>query len=57
MKKFYEKPAMRVVRIQQQCHILSGSMNKVDGNASLKYGGGGSGDARSRGASDWDDDE
>ncbi len=57
MNKEYITPAMRVVRIQHQCHILSGSpVNSIDGNAELNYGGGGSGPARARsnGGIDWE---
>jgi hypothetical protein len=49
---------MRVVRIQHQCHILSGSITGTDGNANLIYGGSGSGSARARsnGGIDWDEE-
>ena len=49
---------MRVVRIQQQCHILSGSITGTDSNANLIYGGGGNGPARARsnGGIDWDEE-
>ena len=30
MKKNYMKPALRVVRIQQKCQILSGSVTSVE---------------------------
>jgi hypothetical protein len=56
MNKEYITPAMRVVRIQQQCHILSGSINDLNTNAGLNYGNGGSGTARSRSNDGWDDD-
>ena len=57
MKKIYQKPAMRVVRIQHQCHILNGSVTGTDSNADMNYGGGGHGPAkaRSNGGIDWDD--
>ena len=56
-KKAYQQPTMNVVKIQTKCHILSGSLNGVDGNASLKYGGGASVDANSRRGGGWDDEE
>ena len=58
MKKIYEKPAMRVVQLQHQCSILTGSdITSTEGNAGLNYRGGGSGPARARsnGGIDWDD--
>ena len=45
------------ILIQTKCHILSGSVTGVDGNASLKYGGGASVDANSRRGGGWDDEE
>ena len=33
MKKNYMKPALRVVRIQQKCQILSGSVTSVESGA------------------------
>ena len=57
-KKHYQKPAMRVVRIQQKCQILSGSVTRVEsGDTGITGGGPGSGPARSRsnGGIDWDD--
>ena len=55
IKKAYEKPAMKVVMIHQQSHILAGSLTSVqstglDDGEELKYGndGGNSG-------SMWDD--
>ena len=58
MKKNYMKPALRVVRIQQKCKILSGSVTSVQsGDTGIGYGGPGSGPARARsnGGIDWDD--
>ena len=41
MKKNYMKPALRVVRIQQKCQILSGSVTSVQsGDTGIGYGGG-----------------
>ena len=57
MNKEYMKPAMRVVRIQHQCTILSGSITGTDNNANLIYGGGGSGPARARSHGVWNDEE
>jgi hypothetical protein len=55
MTKEYMKPATQVVEIHQRSGILSGSVNGVDGNASLRYGGGGSGPARARSFDGCDD--
>lgn len=58
MKKNYMKPALRVVRIQQKCQILSGSVTSVEsGDTGIGYDGPGSGPARARqhGGIDWDD--
>ena len=58
MKKNYMKPALRVVRIQQKCKILSGSVTSVQsGDTGIGYGGPGSGPARARsnGGIDWDE--
>ena len=46
IKKAYEKPAMKVVMIHQQSHILAGSLTSVqstglDSEESLNYGDGG----------------
>ena len=32
---------MEVVKIQQQCNILAGSIDAIDGNSGIDYGGGG----------------
>jgi len=52
-KKDYQKPAMRVVLLQHQQHLLAGSIftttrtNLADeGDEDLIYGGGGDGPAR-----------
>ena len=56
-KKVYHQPAMKVVNLMHQSHILTGSrLNSAQGNAGLKYGGAGDGDANSR-SFDWDDEE
>ena len=55
MKKKYSNPTIRVVKLQQQSCILSGSVKSMGGNAGLNYKGGGNVDVRSRGI-DWDDD-
>ncbi len=55
MKKEYMKPTMRVVKIQQKCKILSGSVTSVQSSdTGIGYGGPGSGPARAR-SFDWDD--
>jgi len=56
-KKAYQQPTMKVVKLQHKSHILSGSVNSVDGNANLRYGGGAAVDANSRRGGDWDDEE
>jgi len=51
-KKEYQKPAMRVVKLQQQPRLLAGSIftttctNLADEDEDLIYGGGGDGPAR-----------
>ena len=58
MKKNYQKPAMQVVAISQQCNILTDSVHTVGGNAGFNAKvSGGSGPARSRSFDDWDDEE
>jgi hypothetical protein len=56
-KKAYLKPAMSVVKIQHQSHILAGSLRRVSNNVDLNYGGGGTGEAQSRGYDVWEDDD
>ena len=58
-KKEYQKPAMRIVRIQHKFQILAGSnpVSSVNsGDTGIGYGGGGSGPAHARGFGGWDDD-
>jgi len=55
IKKAYEKPAMKVVMIHQQSHILAGSLTSVqstglDDGEELKYGNDGG-----KSGSIWDD--
>ena len=51
-KKEYQKPAMRVAKLQQQACLLTGSIftttstNLADEDEDLIYGGGGDGPAR-----------
>ena len=53
-KQTYQKPAMRVVKIQQ-AQMLCGSITGVEGgDTGITGGGPGSGPARARGF-DWDD--
>ena len=58
MKRVYQKPVLRVVKIQQT-HIICASdpVTSVSGNADVDYGGGGFGPARARqhGGIGWDD--
>ena len=56
-KKEYMKPQMQAVTINIRHQLLNTSVNNVAGNASLNYGGGNCGVARSRSFDDWDDDE
>ena len=46
MKKTYLKPALMVVRVQQQGIVCTSGVDSVSGNVGLDYGGGGSGPAR-----------
>jgi len=58
MKKKYMKPTMMVVTLQQQGIICtSTSVSRVNSNADIDYGGGGSGPARVRqhNAVEWED--
>ena len=57
----YQHPRLQVVALRYESHLLGGSptVNGVESNASLKYGGGDngqSGGARSRGFDDWDEE-
>lgn len=58
-KKSYKTPAMQVVNIIMSCQLLqsTGSVGRMDGNTELKYGGAGSGNARSREGGSWDDED
>ena len=56
-KKNYQKPAMQVVTIQGQQHILAGSVTSVDGGVFNSEVKGGNGSARGRGFDDWDDED
>jgi len=46
MKKTYMKPALMVVRVQQQGIICTSFVDNIDGDVDLDYGGGGNGSAR-----------
>ncbi len=48
---------MTVVMLSEQQHLLEGSATSISGNSGLQMGGGGSGVARGREASEWDDEE
>jgi hypothetical protein len=51
MKKNYQEPALRVVKLQHKSCLLdasSTSVHEVSSNAGIGYGGGGSGIARGR---------
>jgi len=58
MKKNYQKPSMKVVKLQHQNHILADSIHTVSGNVFNGGITGGSGTGRSRDCDwDWDDEE
>lgn len=58
MKKQYQQPDMEVVAINGASQLLDGSpLEKVEGNADMKYGGGGKGPAQSDEYYDMDDDD
>ena len=57
MKKNYQKPSMKVIKIQHS-GIICGSVRGVEsGDTGIGFGGGGSGPSRARsfGGFDWDD--
>ena len=60
MKRIYQKPVLRVVKIQQTHIICASQVTSVNGNGDMDFGGGGSGPARARqhggiGLDDWDE--
>ena len=56
MKQEYQQPTMNVVKLQHHS-IICVSLTQVNsGDAGLDYQGGGSGPARARQHSVWDDD-
>lgn len=55
IKKYYQKPSMNIVHMQHQ-GLICGTVRDVKSEGTgITYGGGKSGDARSRGFDDWDD--
>ena len=56
MKKNYLKPTMNVVNMQIVKMICGSDVTNVGGNANLRYGGGSTTEAQSRGGS-WDDED
>lgn len=54
-KKNYQKPSMIIMHMQPQGLICATLRNVESGDTGIKYGGGNSGEARSRGFDDWDD--
>lgn len=42
-KKIYENPSMEVVKIKADQQLLAGSMNFIDSNVGIEFGGGGNG--------------
>jgi hypothetical protein len=57
MKRNYQKPTMSVVEIQNCSICDSSNLKSVSSNASLTYGGRGSGPARANRRDIWDGDE
>ncbi len=59
MKKTYLKPALMVVRVQQQGIVCTSVVDSVSSNVDLGLGGGGNGPARAPryGGFDFDDYE
>ena len=55
-KKMYVKPAQRVIAISA-ARICQSSVTGVSGNSGMKFGGGGSGPARSHSRDAWDEEE
>ena len=53
MKKHYQIPAIMVVKVDTSSLL----QNSIQSNADLKMGGGGSGPARGRQSSSWNDDD
>ena len=60
MNKTYLNPTMVVVKLQHSSIICASNGNivsSINGNAGLNYGGGGSGDARTKESSNiWDEE-
>ncbi len=55
-KKNYQKPSMIIMHMQPQWLICGTPVRNVEsGSTGIKYGGGNSGEARSRGFDDWED--
>ena len=57
MKKNYQTPAMKAIKVKMTSIIAATAVQHLEGNASLQMGGAGSGSARGRQDSSWDDDE
>ena len=56
MKKKYIQPVILCVALHQQTLLLIGSVQNVEGNVGLKYGGASSGDIEARTKeNEWDD--
>lgn len=57
-KKVYQQPRLQTTKVESQNQLLADSVTNVNGNAGMKYGGGGTGAARAgEGGDVWDDDE
>lgn len=52
----YVKPEIKLESVQEE-NLICVSFNNVESNSGVEYGGGGSGPARSRGNSIWDDSQ
>lgn len=54
MKKIYTKPVVAVCKLQSQ-GIICTSLNSIDGNAAIGYGGGSDEPARAPQTNVWDE--
>ena len=54
VKQEYIQPALHIVLLQHQSHLLVDSVHGVNGNVGLNYRGAGNGDARTK-ENDWGD--
>ena len=54
-KQEYKKPEVQAVSIHMDSLLTQNSIQSVEGNGTMNYGGGGKGAARGREYDDWDD--